>query len=1482
MMNRVSNGNAAMAPCESDKSKDWQLEILMEKLRSKTAQYKTLPEISKNVRMTMLDKRYALDSVEKSQHQKCLDTLQQSMKVTSLQSMVERLESLTRQLGLKFVVGPSDVQLFISSDMFYLEILLDTSGAVQDVKVHHEGKMEQQSCAELVSCLSRGDFQDFTAQLEGFASIYQLNAEKKVKSKAFTALQSLETDLSTLAQLHSFLKEPFNSIYKSPVGILEKRKGGHPMKLTYFISPYDLINISKGELEPISAELISSKNLGYSVTVCMEGSAAHKLQTTTLITVSRTMNGKSSPSFAPLSGQNSSVIPATFVLKLNKPLPMCVALARQLQVVTELEWLDFTNRRPLLDLIVSQCSNGKMRSENNRGLFVNLPDQNHCYFMTDNKNVEGILVNSIPFTHPTKVAQILVLLRQQALFNTLISSCVRPKSQQTFENVFMIEITALSWTHISISLEHPTEESMATAEMDLSDISRLTCKIHTPGTPPPPNAPDKASELVSRVLNKSFSIPVMIRSIIQFWERQSHDRRNHFGLGSNGHENFSLPLDSCDPGGGSGPKGGVGGPGGGNLPEFEGLDGGGGNRVKQELCHTQTSNAMQREMFLNESLMSNPNFQNFPSSEGVLELLGAPGNEKSTKRGQKRSRSGEDSWRSKSRKAGDEDVLLESSNSSDSTSGSTFLSHQDATDLVNSNSASLGFQSDLELSTMDSSELGGMEKNVDSDREDTEEEMNEKFRQNSEVKSPMDMLSDLNDKNLVPSNVSITPISNTASPSYVQGLPERRSSIELSSMSPSTSSLIPSTITITPLPQVKSSSDDKYKERKSSKSKSDEKSRMEKKRKRKRDESPMGPPEKIPPKQDPLSKPVSVSIKPSESPPPSLSTPSSPGILKYSASPTHRSLSGKLSPSLAKQSLKGHHSPKHSPAHVPSSPKHGLGISSPKSHDFFQGTSPKHPSASGSGKPSMSTLKNATNSPNSKSESKTKSGLKESSRDKEKKQSSTFQSTTASSKNKSSSKTKTTDSNFNTEMISPQENQIAPGGASDSSGNLNQARRKGMLSAIVDKLKSAQHCESGTDLSGKINNRLERDRSSGSSQISKSGDSKNTTNKSGDPKNSEYMVKPSSDGIKLTINKTRTKDAVKNAATKTGSPKVHTGLKPGVNSGPASKKPQQQQLQNQKSSSSVSSSSMPTSSKNSPKLTLSSPKSTSVASSLSSSNKSSKASASGQTKDRISKLGKSSSEKSVFSSRERGKSSPTPKDEPDTAFKYNSSLKMEGLVKQLDKNFQIPKLSARMGSAQMEDKKSGSKENPNNLSRSPSDSKIYDLMPKGDSKYPLAIPNNKILESMESKMRNNLNSITQNPSMLNRKDEEDESGRRDPLAISYPISNSVANKTYGTGFPSTDQQPLSLSMKTAMDLAKFAAPDAPRDKRETKKGSSMADCDILLDFSKGSAGAKTATAPYPPSPSVSVHIVKSPAPHPSPRAISPDELMDETFVGLGK
>lgn len=81
----------------------------------------------------------------------------------------------------------------------------------------------------------RRDFTDFTVQLEGLASIYQLNAEKKVKCKAFSALQSLEADLATLSSLQSLIKEPFNLVHKSPVGVLQKRRGGNMICFNYYI-----------------------------------------------------------------------------------------------------------------------------------------------------------------------------------------------------------------------------------------------------------------------------------------------------------------------------------------------------------------------------------------------------------------------------------------------------------------------------------------------------------------------------------------------------------------------------------------------------------------------------------------------------------------------------------------------------------------------------------------------------------------------------------------------------------------------------------------------------------------------------------------------------------------------------------------------------------------------------------------------------------------------------------------------------------------------------------------------------------------------------------------------------------------------------------------------------------------------------------------------------------------------------------------------
>ncbi|KAF5288427.1 hypothetical protein FQR65_LT02079 [Abscondita terminalis] len=1540
-MNKTLNGTpSAGIPSAMDKNKDWQLELLMEKLRSKASQLKSLQETSKTVRMTMLDKRYSLDSVEKSQHQKCLDTLQHCIKVTSLQSMIERLESLTRQLGLKFMLGPSGTELFISSDMFYFEIILEQSGAVRDVKVHHEGKVEQQSCAELVACLTRQDFADFTAQLEGFTSIYQLNAEKKVKCKAFTALQSLESDLTILADLQTFMKEPFNLLHKSPVGILEKRCGGHPMKLTYFVSPYELLDVEKGELKPITVEAVTSKNLGYSVTVCMEGSAAHKLQTTTLITVNRNFNGKSTPSFASLTNQNSAVIPACFMLKLNKPMPMCVSLVHQIQQLTELECAETSSTHPLLSLIVTHASDGQIEPGNNKGLFVTLPEQHHCYFLTDNKNMEGILVHSIPFTHPGHVSQILVILRQQALFNTIITSCVRPNSKQDLESMIMFEISALSCTQISISMEHPIEETMATAEVDLAEISNLQCRIYGPGTPP--NTLDPTSELGTKILNRCLSIPVTMRAIIKLWDKQVV-RKNHF----NGHENFSLPLGSGDPGGHKGPPGS-------NLTDFGGLDG----KMKQEpsngngLPHGMNLSMLSHShqgMFLNESMMASANFSNFPTAETPMFtnmeltniLAGTGQSEKSLKRQHKRK--GDDFWKSSKRKQGDDVELLESS-SSDSLSHGTPLSQETPSEIsmMTPNSV-VGFHSDLELSGLDPSELIGTSDktlaeydNIDElgDVEEMLAASSSKLRKSQKSPTSTNALDMSENKGLVPPSVSITPIS--APQGFTSsGSVQPRPGIEIIPIASTSPTALPSSITITPISssQVRNV-DERSREKKSSKNRSDDKNRIEKKRKRKRDESPMGPPEKIPPKQDPLTKPVTVSIKPAESPPLSMSTPTSPSsmIRKFSASPTHSknfSVSGKLSPSMMKSGIKtgqpSHPSPKHSPAQVPSSPKHTLpGISSPKSH----GTSPKHPSTGSSGKPSMSTLKSAANSPSSKSNSEgIKKSSKDSSRDKDKK---SFSVSSLNKVKSSSVKLKQLDLNATSDFsVSNQnENLPSPTGTTDLlKANPGQVRnRKGSLSAVIDKLKSA-HCDNASEVNLKQSSNRERSTPSMSKTVE---GSKSVSKVGGENKNSEYMVKPSSDGMKITINKTRTKESsksiLKSQSSGSGSPKTHTGLKPGVNSGPASKKPQQFTQKSSSSpnltgstgnygfKSSSSSSKAPTNSKNS---------STGLKSKLSGSPKTGTSDIN-RSKDRP-RLNKSTSDKSIFSSSRERKSSPTQnreESESEKAFKlalskmdpYSTApLMAEGLIKQLDKNFQIPKLSARNA----EDKKSSNKvpasnvDVINNINRSVDSTKIYDMLGKNDvTKFPLSLSTSKMYDaSIESKIRNSMSMMTSGVVNLNsphvlantsspksnisnslHNEHSDSELKKD---IPQNLSTSGHNFTIpvAKSYPSTIAAS-DLSSKSVDLTAKFASSDSRKDSKNFSKDVS----DVLLDFSnttksetsKLSSGMNSqliGTAPaYPPSSSVSVHIVKSPAPSANSGSpcITDDELMDEALIGLGK
>lgn len=71
-----------------------------------------------------------------------------------------------------------------------------------------------------------------------------------------------------------------------------------------------------------------------------------------------------------VTATNSITVAGTFVLNLNKPMPVCMSLINSIQAVTQAQCTDVTRSHPLLSLITQHASGGLADSANSKGLFV--------------------------------------------------------------------------------------------------------------------------------------------------------------------------------------------------------------------------------------------------------------------------------------------------------------------------------------------------------------------------------------------------------------------------------------------------------------------------------------------------------------------------------------------------------------------------------------------------------------------------------------------------------------------------------------------------------------------------------------------------------------------------------------------------------------------------------------------------------------------------------------------------------------------------------------------------------------------------------------------------------------------------------------------------------------------------------------------------------------------------------------------------------
>lgn len=394
---------------------------------------------------------------------------------------------------------------------------------------------------------------------------------------------------------------------------------------------------------------------------------------------------------------------------------------------------------------------------------------------------------------------------------------------------------------------------------------------------------------------------------------------------------------------------------------------------------------------------------------------------------------------------------------------------------------------------------------------------------------------------------------------------------------------------------------------------------------------------------------------------------------------------------------------------------------------------------------------------------------------------------------------------------------LKSGGGNGGGGSLvNKA--KSSLSAVIDKLKSAQGPE---------------DLSTGNSV-----DKQSRVNSSG------YIIKPSSDGMKLTINKTKSKsssDVGKSSSLSRSQSSSSIRVSgSGSSSGSSGKKSSSSSSGN---SSSSSKSKLPFQ-KSSSSGSLSSP-------GYKSSSSSGSRSVSGESSKPISDKKQTTipSSSSISTTSEGLAKTATPQD----VLKFlglPSSNSMDGFMKSLDKKFQIPKLSAR-GSDQ-----EGTKRPAMAVNSAPT-------TPTTTSTPSLALNTGPVdAKSLTDFVTKEVSGKFPFPLNLDTKSSSGAGNRSSPQQT---------NNDTATGSTTITSVPPPGILRVLEKIA----PVEMRPPLFSKDSSVLPSDGKVIPDTVGQSVLKP-----PSSPSVSVHIVKSPVP-PSPHmSHTDDELMDEALMGI--
>ncbi|XP_075351552.1 mediator of RNA polymerase II transcription subunit 1-like [Mycteria americana] len=418
----------------------------------------------------------------------CMEKIQRTLNAKSLFSVMNRLESLSKQKGLNAHASPSGTACYITSDMFYIEVQLEKDGKVMDVKLAHLGEAPV-VCDDLVQHLRMKNYDAFGKILEDLSNLYQIPGNSEMKAKGYLALQALEKDLYSMSLLDRTQDvNRVTEVLHGKVGHLVPRTGGTPMNIEFYISPYQVL---EAELNP------DSQVCGTKTVVTVEGTdTLHKLPLSPLLVDSQA-GEDSNPTFLPLTDEVSMDLPAFFCLKFHQPIPMSSSSIEEIQRLTGIQ-ITGLKLAPLYELIVQSTLKEKCSedlSTHKSCFFVSLPDcPKHCYFInkgSEKSHLAGALVSKIPFSHPKCVPGVIEILRHQVAYNTLISSCVSEKHiNEDDSELLYFEVVPHKNTSFSVFFLHPVKENLACVIIDVITSREVQCCLHLNPQDPTLNSSD--------------------------------------------------------------------------------------------------------------------------------------------------------------------------------------------------------------------------------------------------------------------------------------------------------------------------------------------------------------------------------------------------------------------------------------------------------------------------------------------------------------------------------------------------------------------------------------------------------------------------------------------------------------------------------------------------------------------------------------------------------------------------------------------------------------------------------------------------------------------------------------------------------------------------------------------------------------------------------------------------------------------------------